>query len=89
MISKRLIIEIGYNKFIISEKDAIRLLAIASRCIAIERGASWQDPYHLKADNTEPFIGGTELVEVEFPDDPDASTAPQPSIYTAAARGLP
>lgn len=85
MVRKTLIVTVGYTQYMITEEDAIRLLGIASRCTPLKRGNSWSDPLVID-DEAEPFVKAAELLEVDLPDD---AAAPQPSVYTAAARGLP
>lgn len=86
MIKKSLSITIGYDHYLLSEKDAIRMLAIASRATKIERSNNgWQGPFR-EIENGEPFVTCAELVEVEYDDPADSTDA---GVHLQAARNLP
>ena len=87
MIIRRLAFSIDWNRlYVASPTDAVTLMEIVERSQQLERDG-YSGPYRIKT-TTDPFVERIELVEIEVPDDPQTQ-APQPSLYTAAARGLP
>jgi hypothetical protein len=87
MIVKRLAFGVDWNRlYTLSPTDAEALMAIVERAQQLERDG-YSGPYRQKT-VSDPFVERIEIVEVELPDEP-APAAPQPSVYTAAARNLP
>ena len=89
MIQRKLLVSIAGRRWIIEAMDAANLLYLTERARQVNWYADGHAGYFClaPAGQRRPLVESIEFIDVEMPDE-EPPTAPQASIYTAAARDL-